>query len=256
VANLNWSMTAIGYPAHARSGSRVIAISHMSTFGALRFAEEIGIRSGWMLAEGSQPQLEDVTMGAPTWVALGKLFADSQVVATEGLAHGRLTFAAATPAAGQPPVGGQLSHWAETHHQPWLEVIDNESCSWGGLTDTQLGRLITWFCCQRPFDSDWRQVRIESRTFARLRAGLFDHGWSRNLALVRPERKSLDLWGGVHRGVHLEHGHLPAPGQAQAGLRLRIDLGEMSATELTDRCPLSDDTGKVAPGRFSGLWNA
>jgi hypothetical protein len=249
-------MTAIGYPPHAKAGVRVVAMSHMPTFAALRFCEDIGIRTGWMLAEGSQPQLEQVDAGSPTWVALGKLFADARIVATEGLASGRLVFAVATPAAGRPLADRPLTAWAEQHHQPWLEVIDNELCLWGGLSDPQLGRLLAWFACQRPMDVDWKGVRVESRCFARLRQGLFEHGWTRNLALVRPERKSVDLWGGVHRTCMLDHAGLPLPGQSNSGLRLRIDLGEMSASELTERCPVADDTGKLAPGRLSGLWNA
>jgi hypothetical protein len=256
VANLNWSMTALGYPAHARSGARVVAISHMSTFAALRFAESVGIRSGWLLAQGSQPQLEGVPSGAATWVALGKLFSDAKVVATEGLAQGNLLYAAATPASGQPPADRPLTSWAELHQQPWLEVVDNESCLWGGLSDQQLNRLLTWFCCQRPMDADWQQVRLESRSFHRLRSGLFDHGWSRNLALVRPERKTCDLWGGVHRTCLVEHAGIPLPNQVQAGVRLRVDLGELSGSELTESCPILDETGKLAPGRSSGLWGS
>lgn len=249
-------MTAIGYPPHAKAGVRVVAVSHMSTFAALRFCEDIGIRTGWLLAEGSQPQLEEVDAGSPTWVALGKLFADARIVATEGLASGRLVFAAATPAAGRPAADRPLTAWAEQHHQPWLEVLDNEHCLWGGLADPQLARLLAWFACQRPMDVDWKAVRLESRSFARLRQGLFEHGWTRNLALVRSDRKTTDLWGGVHRTCMLDHAGLPLPVQANSGLRLRIDLGELSASELTERCPIADDTGKLAPGRLSGLWNA
>lgn len=254
--SVNWSVTAIGYPPHAKAGVRVVALSHMSTFAALRFCEDIGIRTGWMRSEGSQPQLEDVPQDTPTWVALGKLFADARVIQTEGLASGRLLYAAATPAAGKPADDRPLTAWAEQHHQPWLEVLDNENCLWGGLSDPQLSKLLVWFCCQRPMEADWRQVRLESRAFARLRQGLFEHGWTRNLALVRSERRACDLWGGVHRTCGLDHGGLPQPSQAQTGLRLRVDLNELSAIELTERCPIADDTGKLAPGRLSGLWNA
>jgi hypothetical protein len=249
-------MTAIGYPPHAKAGVRVVAMSHMSTFAALRFCEDIGIRTGWILAEGSQPQLEQVEAGSPTWVALGKLFSDARIVATEGLASGRLVFAAATPAAGRPLADRPLTAWAEQHHQPWLEVVDNEICLWGGLADPQLSRLLAWYVCQRPLEADWKSVRVESRSFARLRQGLFEHGWTRNLALVRADRKTVDLWGGVHRTCMLDHTGLPLPGQTNAGVRLRLDLGELSASELTERCPVADDTGKLAPGRLSGLWNA
>jgi hypothetical protein len=256
VPSVNWSTTAIGFPPHAKAGVRVVAISHMSTFAALRLCEDIGIRTGWILADAQQHQLEQVPADAPTWVALGKLFADARVIATEGLASGRLVFAAATPAAGKPIDDRPLTAWAEQHHQPWLEVVDNEICWWGGLSDIQLARLLAWFTCQRPIEVDWKAVRVESRCFARLRQGLFEHGWTRNLALVRPERKSLDLWGGVHRTCMIEHAGIALPGQANTGVRLRIDLNELSATDLTERCPVADDNGKLAPGRLSGLWNA
>ncbi len=254
--SVNWSVTAIGHPPHAKAGVRVVAVSHMSTFAALRFCEDIGIRTGWMLAEGAQTQLDQLDAGAPTWVALSKLFADARIVPTEGLASGRLIFAAATPATGRPTADRPLTAWAEQHHQPWLEVIDNEICQWGGLSDPQLSQLLAWFVCQRPLEVDWKGVRVESRCFARLRLGLFEHGWTRNLALVRADRKTVDMWGGVHRTCLLEHAGKPLPCQTNAGVRLRIDLGELGASELTERCPIADDTGKLAPGRLSGLWNA
>ena len=62
--------------------------------------------------------------------------------------------------------------------------------------------------------------------------------------------RHLRLFGRLH------HTGLPLPGQANTGVRLRLDLGELSASELTERCPVADDTGKLAPGRLSGLWNA
>ena len=249
-------MTAIGYPPHTKAGVRVVAISHMSTFASLRFCEDIGIRTGWLRAEGTQTQLEDMPEDGQSWVTLGKLFADARIIPTEGLASGRLVYAGGTPKAGTPPEDQSLTAWAEQHHQPWLEVVDNETCLWGGLQDTHLSRLMIWFACQRPLDVDWKTVRLESRAFAQLKQGLFDHGWTRNLALARPERKSTDLWGGVHRTCLLDHTSQPAPSKAQHGLRLRIDLGELTASELTERCPIADDTGKLAPGRLSGLWNA
>ncbi|MCS6971335.1 MAG: hypothetical protein RMM29_03015 [Planctomycetota bacterium] len=252
---VNWSMTALGYLPHVKASVRVVALTHMSTFAALRFCDDIGIRTGWLLVEGAQPQIDGLSAERPTWVALNKLFADARIVPTEGLASGRLLYAAATPAAGKPPEDRPLTAWAEQHQQPWLEVSDNELCLWGGLSDQQLMHLLTWFICQRPLDVDWRQVRLEARTFARLRHGLFEHGWTRNIALVRPDRRTVDLWGGVHRTCLLDHPGVPLPSQVDSGLRLRLDLGELSASELTERCPLADDTGKLMPGRFSGLWS-
>lgn len=250
----NWPMTLIGYPPHARSGVRVVGVSHMSTFSALRVAEELGLYTGWLLAEGSQPQLEGVRAGQATWAALSQLFSQSKVVQTEGLAQGTLRFAAATPAAGQPPADRPLAVWAESHGQPWLEVVDNELAYWGGLSDGQLDRLLVWFCCQRPFDFDWRKVKCEQRARGRLRHGLFEHGWTRNLALVRPERRAADLWAGVHQTCRLDRGSCPLPSRVQTGLRLTVDFGEIACDDLAELCPLVDETGKAGIGRGSGLW--
>ena len=52
MATQNWSMSLTGYPAHARSGTRVIGVSHMSTFAAIRVAEALGLATGWLFAEG------------------------------------------------------------------------------------------------------------------------------------------------------------------------------------------------------------
>lgn len=242
---LNWSMTAAGYPAHTRSGARVVGVSHMSTFAAMRFLEEIGVSTGWLLAEGSQPQLERVTVGRATRVGLPELFAERRVVRTEGLASGSLLFAAGARA-GEPPPDRPLIPWAEARGQVWLELVDNEVAYWGGLEDGHLDRLLLWFICQRPIEIDWRSLRIEPRTMTLLRHGLFEHGWSRNLALVKPERGISELWGGIHRHALVDTRHHPRPGAVQVGLRLRQEFREIDAKDILERCPLDDDTGKLS----------
>jgi hypothetical protein len=252
MAVLNWSMTILGYPAHARSGVRMIGLTHMSTFAVMRVLESCGVVNGWLLAEGSQPQLERVRSGAATWVGLSELFRERRVVKTEGLANGRLVFAAAVPGSGgnpaAPPTDRPLVAWAESRGQPWVEVVDNECAYWGNLSDRHIAQLLAWFASQRPLDADWRQLRFEPRTLALLRHGLFEHGWTRNLGLVRPDRATAELWGGVHRACQLEGAAAAAPPQkVQSGLRLRIDAGELLAKEMSERCPLSDETGKTGP---------
>jgi hypothetical protein len=242
---MNWSMTIVGYPPHARAAARVVGVSHMSTFAAMRFLEDLGIASGWLLAEGSQPQLERVRTGSPTLVGLPELFSERRVVKTEGLASGTLVFAAAPKSSPPPPADGRLAEWAASRGQPWIEVVDNESAYWGGLDDEQTSRLLTWFVCQRPFEQDWRAVTIEQRTLAILRHGLLEHGWTRNLALAKPERGLSDLWGGLHRNCLLDNRHHPRPSRVQVGLRLRLEFGELYGKDILEQCPLNDDTGKI-----------
>lgn len=241
--NLNWSMTITGYPAHARSGTRVVGVSHMSTFTALRVAEGLGLVGGWVFLEGSQPQLTGLRAGACTPVVLSQLFSAGMVVQTEGLANGSLVFAAADPDGSEPLSGRSLIAWAEAKSVPWVEVIDNEICYWGGLDDTRLAKLLTWFLCQRPVDQDWRRVVLEPRAFGRLRHGLFDHGWTRNLELVQRDRQ--DLWAGVHATCQLEHSRLPQPTRVATGIRVRLDLGEFTAKDLHERCPIYDESGRA-----------
>ena len=248
MANLNWSMTITGYPAHARSGTRVVGLTHMSTFSALRVAEGLGLLGGWVFAEGTHPQLSGLRAGACTPVVVSELFAAGMVVQTEGLANGSLVFAAGDADASEPLSGRSLIAWAEARNQPWFEVIDNEVAYWGGLDDARLAKLLTWFLCQRPVDQDWRRVVMEPRTFTRLRHGLFEHGWTRNLELVQRDRQ--DLWAGVHQSCPLEHRRLPLPTKMGSGLRLRLDLGEFTARDLSERCPIHDDTGRAR--LFSG----
>ncbi len=240
----NWSMSLTGYPAHARSGTRVVGVSHMSTFSAMRVAEGMGLASGWLFAEGSQPQLEGFRAGAPQSVVLGHILASRMVVQTEGLANGSLVFAAARPDDGAPLSGRSLIAWAEAKGRAWVEVIDNEVCYWGGLDDARLAQVLCWFLSQRPMDLEWKKLVIEGRTFTRLRNGLFEHGWTRNLGLVSPG-KHQDLWAGVHQTCMLEHSRLPLPSRVAVGLRLRADLGEFTARDIADRCPISDESGKA-----------
>jgi hypothetical protein len=243
MANVNWSMSAAGYPAHSRSGTRVAGLSHMSTFAAMRFAEAIGLSQGWLFAEGSQPQLDGVRTGAPTHVWLDQMLASRMVVQTEGLASGTLVFAAGPASEGQPLSGNSLIAWAEAKGQPWVEVIDNEVAYWGGLDDARLTKLLAWFLATRTHDSDWRKLAIEARVAARLRHGLFDHGWTRNLGLTTNDR--VDLWGGVPLNAGLAHEYHPTPGKVASGLRLKLALGEFTGRELNERCPINDETGKA-----------
>lgn len=253
MAVANWSMSVLGFPAHARAVVPVVAVTHMSTFLAMRFAEKVGLATGWMQAEGDHPQLDRLSVERPTWVALPDLFSQSRIVATEGLAPGRLVLAAATTT-GQQPDARPLAEWAAAHGLPWIEIVDNEVCYWGGLDDKRTERLLAWFILQRQNDGDWARCAVDRRLSARLRQGLFEHGWTRCLALARPERRATDLWGGLHR-TSLIRGHAaPALSQVQSGLRIRLDLGELIGSELTETCPLADETGKLVPGRPSGLW--
>jgi hypothetical protein len=244
--SLNWSMTAVGYRRHTRNAVAVVGLSHMSTHNVLRFAEDLQLYTGWLQTEGAQPQLEGMRAAdRPTWVALTEMFAEQRVVKTEGIASGTLTFVAAVPAHGQPPAGALIA-WADERSLPWVEVVDNEVAYWGGLADAQIDRLMTWFCCQRPLTCDWRTTTIDPRLAARLRHGLFEHGWTRNLELAKVGRKvTQDLWGGVHASCILEHVNLMPPSRIGQGLRITLAGTEFAATDIGDRCVLDDATGKL-----------
>jgi hypothetical protein len=255
MALLNWSMTMVGYPPHARSASRVVGLTHMSTHEALNFADNQGMASGWLLVEGSQPQLERVQEGTRVGVSLREMLSDSRVSKTEGVASGSVFFVAGDPATGKPPADRSLIAWAEERRQPWVEVIDNDAAYWGGLSDAQIERLCAWFLCRRPAEQDWRKVRIEPRLAGRLRHGLVEHGWTRNLELVKTGRRlSCDLWGGVHRRCILDHANSPAPAKVQIGLRLTLEDGQWLGKDIEQRCLLSDDTGKLQFG--SGYYSS
>ncbi len=239
----NWSMTVAGYPAHTRSGVRVVGVTHMSTYAALSVAQAMGLDRGWLFAEGSLPQLAGLRAGACTQLRLSETLAAGLVVQTEGLANGSLVFAGASPEPGEPLSGRSLIAWAEARNQPWVEVIDNEIAYWGGLDDARVGKLLAWFLCQRPFVGDWRKLVFEPRALGRLRHGLFEHGWTRNLGLVRSDRQ--DLWAGVHQACALEHSRLSLPSKVGSGVRVTLSLGEFTLREIPERCPINDETGKA-----------
>jgi hypothetical protein len=254
MAQLNWSMTMVGYPAHARSASRTTGVTHMSTHEALQFIESLGLSEGWLQIEGSQPQLERIRSGTRIGVNLPELFASSRVINTEGVSSGALTFVAVDPARGKPPADRTLIAWAEANQAPWLEIIDNDVVYLGGLDDQQVDRLMVWFLCRRPLEIDWRTTHLEARAAGRLRHGLFEHGWTRNLGLVKTlRRQSCELWGGVHRKCILDHAAQPSPTQVQVGIRMSIEGKEWIGKDLGEqRCLLSDETGKLQFG--SGFY--
>jgi len=239
-------MTIAGYGAHQRRAAEVVGVSHMSTHEVMRFAEVAQCYTGWLLAEGSQPQLEGVRAGTAQWVALAEMFADRRIVMTDGLASGPLLFVAALPAHGQPPADRPLLDWADGHRLPWVQIIDNEAAYWGGLSEALVERLLAWFCSQRPLALDWRTTRFDRTAAGRLRRGLFDHGWTRNLDLVKSARRTtVDLWGGVHGSCILDHRQFPVPSTAHAGVRLTLADHQWTAGDLGERCQIDDDNGKL-----------
>jgi hypothetical protein len=245
MASFNWSMTALGYPAHRRSAARVVGLSHMSTHEVLSVADHLGLSSGWLHAEGNQPQLERVRASRPVRVDLAGLLADRRVVMTDGLASGSLTYAAVGDA-GDPPNDRSLTVWADEVARPWIEVVDNELAYWGGLNDSQIDTLLAWYLAQRPLPGEWRTTRFAPGVAARLRQVLFAHGWQRNLGLVKDGRKpSVDLWAGVHSACMLDHpGSLP-PSLVGQGVRLILVQGEWTLSDIGSRCPLADDSAKM-----------
>lgn len=245
---LDWSMTILGYPAHRLSGAAVVGVSHMSTHAALRFAEGIGCYTGWIVADSDQPQLEGLRAGEPTWVALAELFVEGRVANTEGVVSGSLVFASAVPASGPPPEDRSLIAWAEEGGRAWLEVRDNETAYFGGLSDAALEGLLAWFACQRPLDADWRATRFEPSLAEDLRGGLFDHGWTRNGSLVATGRRpQVELWAGVHERSVLEHHEVHRLSAVHRGLRLTLAGDTWRGAEIEGPCPLDDHTGRSVP---------
>jgi len=245
MASFNWSMAMIGYPPHRRSVARVVGVSHMSTHDVLSVADHLGLSTGWLQAEGNQPQLESLRAVRPVAVELADLLADRRVVMTDGLASGSLVYAAVADA-GEPPSDRSLTIWADELARPWVEVVDNELAYWGGLSDAHVDTLIAWFLAQRPLALDWRTATFAPGVATRLRSVLFSHGWLRNLALVKAGRtSSVDLWAGAHQNNLLDHAGVLVPTLVGQGQRLVWQDGTWSASDLGSRCPLTDDTAKM-----------
>jgi len=245
MASFNWSMAAIGYPPHRRSVAAVIGVSHMSTHDVLSVADHLGLSRGWLQAEGNQPQLDRVRASQPVAVELPGLLADRRVVMTDGLASGSLIYAAVADA-GDPPTDRPLTDWAAEAGRPWVEVVDNELAYWGGLSTAQVETLLAWFLAQRPLASDWRATRFAPGVSERLRHILFAHGWLRNLALVTAGRKPVvELWAGAHANALLDHAGVLEPSVVSQGVRLTLVDTTWNLSDLSGRCPLSDDTAKM-----------
>ena len=241
-------MTIIGYTEHQLSGARVVGVSHMSTHAALRFAESIGLFTGWLITESEQPQLEGIQSGAPTWVALAEMFVEGRVANTEGIVSGTVIFAAAVPANGKPPRDRSMKTWAEEGGRVWIEVIDNETAYIGGLDDDGVDKLLQWFVAQLPLNLDWRETDFEDEIRSDLRSGLFEHGWTRNCSLVTSGwRTSVDLWSGVHARCVLPHDDLKHLNSQPMGVRLSLKGECWHGRTLGDACPLDVDTGRATP---------
>lgn len=244
---LDWATTIVGFPAHHRSAVPVVALSHMACHEGLRVAERLGWFTGWIAIDQEQPLLEGVPIGKPSWVALASLFVDGRIGETQGMVGGTVRFVPAAPAHGEPPAGADLFEWANSLGRPWLELTDNEQAQWGGLTQTEIEAVLRFFVCTRPLDLDWTTCELDPASADLLRAGLFEHGWTRNGELV--SSKEQVLWGGLpHRGA-LDGTQIHILSVIQRGLRVKHDSTRWRAVPAAGHCPLDDASGRRAPAR-------
>ena len=244
---LNWSSTILGYPAHTRSAVPVIALSHMNTHEALRFAESIGLFTGWIITEQPQPLLQGLLEGKASWVSLAEMFVERRIVKTEGMVSGSVVFTAAVPADGDPPADRSLITWAEELGHPWVLAVDNECAYWGGLGDIQIDALLRWFVSRHPSSVRWQDVRFTTDLARRLQKGLFTHGWSINHNLVSEGRSGrVEIWGGVHERCILEHQAIHRLSSVNEGYRLTLRTATWTGEHIEeDECPIDDVTGRV-----------
>lgn len=245
--SLDWSVNILGYPAHTRSAAPVIAVSHMATHEALRFAEAVGLFTGWIITESPQPQLEGLLEGEPSWVSLAELFAERRVAKTEGVTSGTVVFAATVPADGDPPADRTLITWAEELGRPWLLVVDNECTYLGNLNDIMTDALLRWFCTRFPLEQRWQETRFDTRLARGLVTGLYEHGWTRNLTLVEPGTFARqELWAGLQNRSILEHPPTHGLASLQSGLRLTLRGTTWTSQPINDHeCPIDQELGRV-----------
>ena len=249
MALLDWSMSLVGYPPHRLSGVAVVGISHTPCHDALRLAQSCGFERGWLWADGPQPHFVDLSIDQPQWVQLDELFRQQRIAMTEGLVGGTVSFVAAAEGVEPPPAGDDVRAWAERQGQPWLLMIDNEFCRWGGLTDAHTDRLLAWFVGNRPLPVACRRWSFAASVAEQLRVGLFDHGWTRNGELVSDGRRpTVQLWGGVHGRSILDHDGTRQLSLVQRGVRLIADAAaaRWQLQRLPEDCPLDDETGRLA----------
>lgn len=243
----DWPFSLIGYPEHQRSGVPVIGVSHLSTHTALRLAESMGISGGWLQTEGvAGACLEGAESSEPTWAELAHMFLEQRVAYTEGMVSGSLRFVASTDAHEAVPQDRELCDWAEEQGRLWIEVIDNEYAYLGNLQIEQIDRLLCWYCAQRPVDQNWREHRIDKRLAGLLRDGLFEHGWTRNGALVQVARKAqVPLWGGIHEQCILDHDQCPSLSSVGLVVNAQLSGSKWSGKAKSQACPLNDVTGRL-----------
>ena len=243
----DWSMSILGYERHTRSGSEVIAVTHLSTHDALVLANAIGLQSGWIWCDEMAAQIEDLPSDRPTWAPLTTLFTEQRVANTEGMVGGALTFVHAQENT-EPSKDVKPQQWAAGGKRAWVEIIDNEMAYWGGLNDEQQRLLVTWFCSRRPLDGQWQSREITMETWQQIKPGLFRHGWSRNCDLVSDGRKlKQEWWAGIHAKSAL-HTDLTQPLSVfNQGVLLRVQGQLWIAEPLSDKCPLDDKYGRLYP---------
>ena len=66
-------MSLLGYPAHARSKSPVIGVSHTSLHAALQFMKDNERYTGWIYTERPQPHIDGIDDGGFELGDLGRV---------------------------------------------------------------------------------------------------------------------------------------------------------------------------------------
>lgn len=245
----DWSMNMLGYPAHQRNALRVVGTTHMSAHVAFRVAQQLGFDQGWLLADGEQPHIEGFEPGQVVAATLDDLFIEQRVAYTEGIVSGSVLFVEVGAQHGNPPADRDLLTWTEACDGSWMQVVDNETVFFGGLSDQQIRQLLCWFLVQRPLEAEWSDFDLDAACAQYLMTGLFTHGWTRNYSLVLTGwRPTVDLWGGIHTVSMLAADELKRLGSVQHGVRCVSKGGVWSHKRLHDEdCPLDDETGRATP---------
>ena len=247
----NWSTWIIGHTDGRRSQ---ISFCYYSVPQAVAFlAAQEEFRHGVALASYNTPQRNKHIsgLGSSTRVlALEEVVEKARLSTFTGVDSSNFVFVPCKKQAFPTTRSGTtLIQWAHDRNLPDVHVHDNDHVSFCGFPRRSEKRIFTEFLKASLFNIAHRNPRIARGDWARVRRGLFDHGYTLNRSLCSCARGTLTYvsWAGIPEVTLLR----TRPKRPLSAVREKLVLTLYPDDELrvqlgTGRCPLTSKYGELA----------
>jgi hypothetical protein len=251
----NWSTWIIGHNDDLPQGRRSqISFCYYSVSQAVRFlAAQRDYRHGVACLSYYAPRYKHIAgLGrSARRVALEKLVEKARLSTFTGLDTSDFVFVPcgkrALPATRS---GTTLSQWAHERNLPDVNVHDNDHVWFCGFPRRMEKPIFMEFLKASVFDLSQRTPRVSRGDWARIRRGLFAHGFTLNRSLCSSAGGLFRfvLWAGIPEATLLRTNPKAPLGAVSEKLVLTVLPNDNLRVQTeTGRCPLTSKYGKLRP---------